>query len=85
MLEAKSSCHTDGSAIRGCEIGKKSDRLVKVNDVGAIGEERTEAEPPFTSTYRTESGDIYAEDVDQHMTILLEVVTPAAEISVKYI
>ena len=54
---------------------------MKVNDVGAIGEERTESEPPSVSMYRSESGEMYAEDVDQHVEILPEVFTPAAEIS----
>ena len=54
---------------------------MKVNDVGAIGEERSEAEPPYVSMYRSESGEMYDEDVDQHMAILPDVVTPAAEIS----
>ena len=56
---------------------------MKVNDVGAIGEERTEAEPPSVSMYRNESGKMYAEDVDQHMAVLPGVVTPAAEISLE--
>ena len=47
----------------------------------AIGGERTEVEPPTMSKYRSESGELYAEDVDQHMAILPGVVTPASEIS----
>ena len=41
--------------------------------------------PPSVSTYRNESEQLYSEDVDQHMAILTEAVTPAAEISVKEI
>ena len=52
LLQINSSCQTDGSAIRDCEEQEQSDQLVKVNDIEAIGEERTEAEPPFVSMYR---------------------------------
>ena len=48
-----------------------------------IGEERTEAAPPTVSTYRNESGELYAEDYDHHMVILPEVVTPPDEISLE--
>ena len=54
---------------------KISNRLVKVVDVGMIDEERTDVEPSTLSTYRNKSGELYAEDVDQHMAILPEVVT----------
>ena len=40
-------------------------------------------EPLTESTFRNESGELYAEDVDQHMAVLPEVVIPAAEISLK--
>ena len=57
----------------GCDqrfyLQEKSDRQVEVKDIEVIGQERTAAEPPTASTYCNESGEIYAEDVDQHMTI----------------
>ena len=46
-----------------------------------IDEERTDAEPSTVSAYRDFSEELYAEDVNQHMAILPEVITPAAEIS----
>ena len=49
----------------------------------AIGEEKTDANPSTVSTYRNESGELYAEDVDHHMVILPEVVTPVAEIALE--
>ena len=54
---------------------------MKGNDVVVIGKESTDVEPPTVSTYRNKSEDLYAEDVDQYMAILSEVVTPTAEIS----
>ena len=83
LLQGGSSCQIDGSAIRDCELQEKSDRLVKRNDVGTIGEENTGVEPLTESTYRNESGDLYAEDVYKHMALLPEVVIPAAEISLE--
>ena len=80
MLQRKSSCQKDGSANRDFELQENSHQLVKGNDVVAIGEESTEVEPPTVSTYRNDSGELYTEDVDQHITILPEVVTHAAEI-----
>ena len=83
FLQRESSCRTDGSAIRDCELQEKSHRLVKGNDVVAIGEERTEIEPPTASTYRNDSGDLYAEDVDKHMAFVPEVDIPEADISLE--
>ena len=80
MLQRESSCQTDGSAMRDFELQEKYHRLVKGNDVVAIGEERTEVEPPTVSTYRKYSGELNAENVDQHMAILPKVDIPAAEI-----
>ena len=40
-------------------------------------------EPLTESTYRNESGELYAEDVDRHMAVLPEVVIPAVEISLE--
>ena len=74
LLQERSGCQTDGSAIRDCDLQEKYDRQVEVKDIGVIGEERTEAEPPFASTYRNQNGEMYAEEVDQHMAILPEVV-----------
>ena len=37
---------------------------------------------PDLSIHRHESGELYAEDVDQHMTVLPEIVTPTAEITI---
>ena len=81
LLQGKSGCQTGGGAIRDCDLQDKSDRLVEVKDIGVIGEERTEADWPSASTYHIESGEMYAEDIDQHMEILPEVITPAIEIS----
>ena len=83
LLQGKSGCQTGGGAIRDCDLQDKSDRLVEVKDIGVIGEERTEADWPSASTYHIESGEMYAEDIDQHMEILPEVVTPPAEISLE--
>ena len=58
---------------------------MKRDDVENIGEERTGAEPSTVAAYRNESGELYADDVDQHMAILPEVVRPAAEIFLEYI
>ena len=38
LLKGKSSCQTDGSAIRDFGLQKKTDRLVKRDDVVAISE-----------------------------------------------
>ena len=84
LLLGKSSCQIDGSAIRDCALQEKFDRRVKRNDVVAIGEERTDTEPSIVSTYRYESGKLYAEDVDKHMAILTEVITLADEIPVTF-
>ena len=43
LLQGKSSCQTDGSAIRDCGVQEKPDRPVELNDVLAIGAERKEA------------------------------------------
>ena len=83
LLREKCSCQTDGSAMRDCGLQANPDGQVKRNDVVVIGEERREAEPSTVSTYRTESGEVYAEDVDQHMAILPEVIIPATEISLE--
>ena len=83
LLQGESRCHTDGSAIRYGELQENSDRLVKRNDVGAIGEEKTRVEPLTESTYRNESGWLYAEDIDRHMAVLPEVVIPAVEMSLE--
>ena len=48
-----------------------------------IDEERSDAEPSTVSAYCDSSKELYAEDVNQHMAILPEVVTPAAEISLE--
>ena len=34
------------------------------------------------ATYRHESGELYAEDVDQHMAVLPDVGTPTAEVAI---
>ena len=56
---------------------------MKGNDVVVIGKESTDVEPPTVSTYRNGNGELYAEDVDQHMAVLPEVIIPAAEISLE--
>ena len=58
---------------------------MKRNDVVAIAEEKTGVELLIESAYRTESGELYAEDIDQHMAVLPEVVIPVAEISLENI
>ena len=83
LLQGGSSCQIDGSAIRDCELQEKFDGLVKRNGVVTIGGERKREEPPTVSKYRTKSVELYAEDVDQHMAILPEAVTTAAEISLE--
>ena len=37
------------------------------------------------ATYRHESGELYAEDVDQHMAVLFDIVTPTAEVAINEI
>ena len=81
LLQIEYSFRPDGSAIRDCDLQENCYRLVKWNDAVAIDEERTEVELPAVSTYRNDSVELYAENVDQHMAILPKVVTPAAEIS----
>ena len=44
-------------------------------------DERIAGEPD-ASTYRHESGELYAEDVDQHMAVLPDIVTPTAEVTI---
>ena len=39
-------------------------------------------ENPDFSTYRHEFGELYAEDVDQHMAVLPDIVTPTAEVTI---
>ena len=34
------------------------------------------------ATYRHESGELYAEDVDQHMAVLHDIVTPTTEVAI---
>ena len=41
-----------------------------------------EQESPDASIYSHESGELYAEDVDQHMVVLPEVITPITEVSI---
>ena len=36
----------------------------------------------YVATYRNESGELYAEDVDQHMAVLPDIVTPTAEVAI---
>ena len=49
------------------EPGPDDDRTAKKLDV---------------ATYRHESGELYAEDVDQHMAVLPDVGTPTAEVAI---
>ena len=44
-------------------------------------DERIAGEPD-ASTYRHQSGELYAEDVDQHMAVLPDIVTPTAEVTI---
>ena len=46
------------------------------------GDDRIE-EAPNVSTYLRESGELYAEDVDQHMTVLPDTVMPTAKVAIK--
>ena len=83
LLQEKFSCRTYGSAIRDCGFQEKLCRLVKQEDVVAKRKESNDAEPSTVATFRNESGELYAEDFDQHIEILTEVVIPAAEISLE--
>ena len=49
------------------EPGPDDDRIAKKLDV---------------ATYRHESGDLYAEDVDQHMAVLPDIITSTAEVAI---
>ena len=49
------------------EPGPDDDRIAKKLDV---------------ATYRHESGELYAEDVDQHMAVLPDIVTSTAEVAI---
>jgi len=41
-----------------------------------------EKESPDTSIFSHERGELYTEDVDQHMVVLPEVTTPTTEVSI---
>ena len=56
LLQEKSSCQTDGGAIRDYGLLEKPNRLVKRDDIDAIDEERKDAETSTVSMYRNESG-----------------------------
>ena len=81
LLQENSSCQAVRSAIRDTRLRKETNRLVKRYYNVVIDEERTHVEPSIVSTYRDEIGELYAEDINNHMAILPKVVTPAAEIS----
>ena len=54
---------------------------VKV-DEGPCPEDGRIAGEPDVSTYRLAGGELYAEDVDQHMAVLPDIVTPTAEVTI---
>ena len=70
LLQGQSSCQTDGSAIRDFVLQEKLNRLMKREDFVAVGEKRMDAELSTVSTFRNETGELYAEYIDHHMADL---------------
>lgn len=58
---------------------KEDSNAVKGEEVST---DETKTEEHETSIYYRESGELYAEDVDQHMAVLPEIVSPTAEITI---
>ena len=54
---------------------------VKTDEDTCLEDDRIEEEPDV-STYRHESGELYAEDVYQHMAVLPDIVLPTAEVTI---
>ena len=81
-LQGQSNCHPDGIKGEDREVHSQSTRLDDdVKDVTIDGE-LIENDVPDESTYYHEGGELFAEDVEQHMAVLPEHTTSTTEITI---
>ena len=82
LLQRRSIFRPDGITDQAGETQERLKRLVRRSDNGVTDRIQTTKESCTTSVYHHESGNLFAEDVDQHMTILPEIITATAGITI---
>ena len=81
-LRDQSSHYLEAICINDGELQERPDRPLKKSDDAAIGVEMKKQGRTVTSVYYHEGGELFAEDFDQYMAVLPEVVTPTKEITI---
>uniref|UniRef100_A0AAV1U7Q6 Uncharacterized protein n=1 Tax=Peronospora matthiolae TaxID=2874970 RepID=A0AAV1U7Q6_9STRA len=80
-LQGQSNCHPDGIKIEDREVHGQSTRLDDDVKAVTIDGEVMENDAPDESTHYHEGSKLFAEDVEQHMAVLPEVITFTTEIT----
>ena len=81
-LQGQSNCHPDGIEAEDREVHSQATRLGDDVEVVTIEDEVMERDVPDESTYYHEGGELFAEDVEQHMAVLPEITVSTTEITI---
>uniref|UniRef100_A0AAV1VFN7 Reverse transcriptase n=1 Tax=Peronospora matthiolae TaxID=2874970 RepID=A0AAV1VFN7_9STRA len=81
-LQGQSNCHPDGIKVKDREVHGQSTRLDDDVKAVTIEGEVMENDVPDELTYYHEGGELFAEDVEQHMAVLSEVSISTTEITI---
>uniref|UniRef100_A0AAV1T8C1 Reverse transcriptase n=1 Tax=Peronospora matthiolae TaxID=2874970 RepID=A0AAV1T8C1_9STRA len=81
-LQRQSNCHPDGIKVEYREVHGQSTRLDDDLKAVTIDGEVMENDVPGELTYYHEGGELFAEDVDQHMAVLPEVTISKTAITI---
>uniref|UniRef100_A0AAV1V540 Reverse transcriptase n=1 Tax=Peronospora matthiolae TaxID=2874970 RepID=A0AAV1V540_9STRA len=80
-LQGQSKCHPGGIMVEDREVYGQSTRLDDDVKAITIDGEVIENDIPDESTHYQEGGELFAEDVKQHMAVLPEVTIPTTEMT----
>ena len=72
----------EDSEIQDCELPNRSDRLAQGAGIVTDGGDAKEEDPHSTSLYYHEGGELFAKDVEQHLSVLPEGATSSTEITI---
>uniref|UniRef100_A0AAV1T816 Reverse transcriptase n=1 Tax=Peronospora matthiolae TaxID=2874970 RepID=A0AAV1T816_9STRA len=81
-VHKQSSRQPDRIKSEDCELQDQVDKRTKKMDCTKTDEETTKDELTPSPMYHHDAGELFAEDVDQHLAVLPEVVTPTQDITI---
>ena len=82
LLQGHYTCQPDAIKVENREMHNQSTRLNDDAESATIDNEVTEDDTPDESIYYHEGGELFAEDVEQHIAVMPEVTTSTTEITI---